>query len=121
MTTLFGVNISKIVSDNIGPGVLPATLIVVTRATRTGTSTQGIKPTEVSVSGKGFTDSFSAGQVDGTIVKRDDVKVVLIADSFASTINPKAGDKITVEGNTYRIISVERDPASATYTCHSRK
>lgn len=120
MTTLFGVNISKLVADNIGPGVLDATLIVVTAGTRTS-STSGVQPTETSIAGKGFTDSFSAGSIDGTVIKEDDVSIVLIADTFASPISPKGGDKITIEGSTYRVIRVERDPAAATYTCLSRK
>ena len=120
MTTMFGVNISQIIADEVGPGVFPATLTIVTPGTRTS-STSGVKPTETTSSGRGFVESFDAGSIDGSIIKKDDVSAILIADTFTPAINPKAGDKVTIQGSTYRIQSVNRDPASATYTCHSRK
>ena len=92
MTTMFGVNISQIIADEVGPGVFPATLTIVTPGTRTS-STSGVKPTETTSSGRGFVESFDAGSIDGSIIKKDDVSAILIADTFTPAINPKAGDK----------------------------
>lgn len=116
---LFGAKISKEILKAIGPGVLPATLIKVTSGTRTpGSLTDGTNPTSVSYSGRGFVDDYNLEQKSNTLVQEGDRMVVLIGDSFSVT--PETSDKITIEGSTYVIVSVMRDPDAATYTCQVR-
>lgn len=119
---LFGVNISGIIAQEIGPGVLPATLIVVTPGTRSATaSTSGSVPTESLITGRGFIDDYSERLVDGTVVQRGDKKITLIGDTFTGFPVPKPGDKVTIEGSQFRIVGpVKRDPAAATYECQCR-
>ena len=119
---LFGVDISGIIAQEIGPGVLPATLIVFTPGIRSAIdSTGGTLPTEASVEGRGFIDDYSENEVDGTLVQRGDKKIILIGDTFTGFPVPKPNDKITIEGITFKIVGpVKRDPAAATYECQSR-
>lgn len=120
MSELFGVNISGIIADEIGPGVFDAVLIQTIEGARTS-STSGRTVTENPIAGRGFVDMFDTKDIDGQNVKSEDVKVVLIADTFPGLPIPKTGDKVSILGNVYRILDRVTDPASATHTCHSRK
>lgn len=100
---------------------LPATLIKVTPGTRTpGAASAGTNPTSTSYAGAGILDDFSAAEIDGTIIISGDRLVTLFGASIASGKVPLPDDKVTIGGATYRIISVQNDPANATYTCHAR-
>lgn len=113
---LFGVNISKLIKDSVGPGVLNATLTVVTPASRTaGDLTDGTNPTTTDYDCKGFIDSKEKRRSSGTLVEDGDEVIVLIGDTIGAV--PKVGDRITIEGKTYTIKQLDRDPAAATYTC----
>ena len=118
---LFGVNISKLIKDNIGPGVLDATLIKSTPGTRTpGNLTGGTNPTEVSYPCKGFIDVQRVRFMNGTQVRDGSKIIVLVGDTIDG---PVPGDRITIEGTTYAIPvdgTIDRDPAAAVYTCEVR-
>lgn len=120
---LFGIDIAKIVADNIGPGVLSAVLTVVTPGTRTpGQLTGGTNPTTATYACKGFIDSKAQRNRDGQLVSDGTEKVLLIGNTIASgTVSPSIGDKVTIEGATYTIEVVDRDPAGATFTLIVRK
>jgi len=120
MPELFGLDIAGIIGDEIGPGVLPATLIKVTPGVRdVNDLTSGINPTEQSFDGRGFIDSYSDSQIDGTLIKIGDRKITLIGSTFEAI--PEPTDKITIEGLTHRIVNpIKRDPAAATYECQCR-
>lgn len=121
MPNLFGIDIAGLLAQEIGPGVLPAILIVVTPGTRDPLNpTSGVRPTEVSITGRGFIEDYEDREIDGTLVKDGDRKITLIANTFPNQPVPKSEDKITIEGTTYIIKRVARDPAAATYTCQSR-
>ena len=99
---------------------LPATLIKVTPGTRTPTNLSGgTNPTETSYTARGFID-YEDDDIDGTIVQRGDRIVSLFGASMTSGIFPANGDKVTMDGATYRIIHVRRDPAAALYECQAR-
>lgn len=114
---LFGVNISKLVADNIGPGVLDATLVSHTPGTRSADPTAGRQPTSISFPCKGFIDSKSREEIGGTLVKDGDVVIVLLGDTInGGGTAPVLNDRVLIEGKTYRIGGLDRDPAAATYT-----
>lgn len=118
---LFGVDISGIIKDNIGPGVLDATLIKFTPGTRTpGQLTGGTNPTNASFPCRGFIDKQMNRDRDGTLISDGTVKIVLIGDTIDSgnaASAPTTNDRVTIEGKTYTISGpVDRDPAAATYT-----
>lgn len=119
---LFGVNISKLINDNVGSGVNDCTLTKVTSGTRTaGQLTGGTNPTPVDYPCRGFRDTIDANRIDGTMVQSTDVMVALMGDSIAGgTITPEPGDRVTVLGVEYNIIMVETDPALAVYSCTAR-
>jgi len=120
---LFGVNISKLIKDNVGTGVLDATLTVVTNTTRlAGSLTAGRRPTEATHACKGFIDSQQVRDVNGTLVDDGTKLIILIGDTInGGATAPGTADKITIEGDTYNIEAIDRDPAAATYSCTCRK
>jgi len=121
---LFGVNISKLIKDNVGPGVLDATLTKFTPGTRTGGSlTGGTQPTSTAYACKGFIDSQEVRDVNGTLVDDGTKLIVLIGDTIdggTAASAPSTGDNITIEGTIYGIEAIDRDPAAATYSCTVR-
>lgn len=119
---LAGVDVSGIIKKEIGDKMLtdPVHDVVLTSivaGTRTGNLTGGTNPTETSHTCKGFIDSQNRKSIGGTLVEDGDIVVVLIGDSISPAVVPKGQDKITIEGSTYRIKGLDRDPAAATYTC----
>jgi len=116
---LFGVNISKLIKDNIGPGVLDAVLTVVTQGSRTGGNlTGGKNPTDVDHACKGFIDSQETRDANGTLVNDGTRTIVLIGDTInGGATAPSTKSRITIEGVEYPIEAIDRDPAAAVYTC----
>ena len=115
---LFGINISKLIKDNVAPGVLDATLTVVTAGTRTpGTLTGGTNPTTQDYSCRGFIDTQAVRDISGTLVDDGTKTIVLIGDTInGGATAPSTADRVTIEGTTYTIEAIDRDPAAATYT-----
>jgi len=120
---LFGVDISGLIKENIGPGVLDATLIVYTTGTRSPTQpTGGTNPTTVSHACKGFIDSQNKKDLSGTLAADGSKIVVLIGDTInGGNTAPTTADRVTIEGTTYTIEKIDRDPAAATYTMQVRE
>jgi len=120
MPTLFGVDIAGIINRELGPKLLPLTLTGYTAGTRTvGQLSGGTNPTSSTATGRGFTEDYSEGQIDGDTVKVGDRKVVILGASVS--LIPAPGMTVTIEGVAYRIERVKRDPAAATYTCQVRR
>lgn len=67
---------------------------------------------------RGFTDEYDASWRAGGLINTGDVKIIIIADTIE--IEPAAGDQVTVRGKTYTAISVEADPAKATWAIQGR-
>lgn len=118
---LFGVNISGLIKEFIGPGVLDATLTKSTPGNRTvGQLTGGRNPTTTTYACKGFIDKQARQDFDGTLISDGQVMIVLIGDTIdGGNTKVDAGDRITIEGVSYVIEKLDRDPAAATYTCLS--
>lgn len=119
---LFGVNISGIIKQVVGPGVLDAVLTKTTPGTRTvGALTAGTNPTTTDYPCRGFIDSQAVKFRSGTTVQNGRKVVVLIGDTIdGGAVAPEPGDRIMIEGTTYVIPeggTIDRDPAGATYTC----
>ncbi len=119
---LFGIDIAKLINDNVGSGVLDAILIVWTAGTRSSSQpTSGTTPTSVSHGCKGFIDSQATKNLKGTLTTDGTKVIILIGDSIngGNTI-PKTKDHVTIEGATYSIEKIDRDPAAATYSLQAR-
>lgn len=119
----FGVDIAGEINANVSPGLpTTATLTKRTPGTRTpGQLTDGTQPTGTSATFKCVVSDYRAGQIDGTLIQTGDRKVLLIAESGSASLAPAAGDRLAVEGATYFVVSVGRDPAAATYACQVRR
>ncbi|MCH9664661.1 MAG: hypothetical protein K0U41_02295 [Gammaproteobacteria bacterium] len=121
MPELFGIDIAGIVAQEIGPRVLPATLIVITRGPR-----DPADPTEPGPEirtphpCRGFIEDYDDDKIDGTLVQRGDRLVTLIGGTLPSGIIPTGSDKVTIEDSTYNVERIKRDPAAATYQCQVR-
>jgi len=123
MPKLFGIDIAKEVSQafNNGRDLLPATLIKVTSGDRTtGSLTGGTNPTERKFSCRGIRSAIDRNRIDETLVQNATDSVLLLAATLPSSIVPATDDKIIIEGQTFFVVNVMIDPASATYTCLSR-
>ena len=125
-TRIAGIDVSGIVNKEIGQKVLTspehnAILIKVVAGVRTGNLTGGTNPVETPFTCKGFIDVQRKKTIGGTLVKAGDVIVVLIGDSIEGGQIPVGQDKVTIEGRTYLIRGLDRDPAAATYTLVCKK
>lgn len=101
---------------------LPATLTKATAGTRTpGDISGGTNPSTTDYAAQGYIDSYAIALIDGTLILENDRKITLLGASIAGGVTPANGDKITIDGTTYRVIRVDRDPASATYSCQARE
>lgn len=121
MPDIFGVDLAGIMADELGPLVFDQTLIVVTDTRDPNNSTKRIK-SEVRHTCKGFIDVFDDGMINGTTIKFSDRKIVILGGTLPVGVVPTSGDMIVAEGQTFTITEggVRRDPAGATYECHSR-
>lgn len=121
MPNLFGVDIAKEINDAMGSGLLAATLIKVTPGTpTTGSLTSGSNPKTSSSSCRGVIEEYDSREIDGTIIYMGDRKVLLLGGSLPSGTVPTPGDRVTIEGSTFDVVGVKRDPAAASYTCQVR-
>lgn len=121
MPSLFGVDIASEINQAMGQGLLPVTLTKATTGTRTtGSLTSGTVPSTDDYTGRGFLSDYKDRQINGTSVLTGDRKVSILGASLPTGIVPAAADKVTIEGSTFNIVNVKRDPAAAMYTCQVR-
>lgn len=96
------------------------TLTKVTPGTRSGADPlAGTAPTSTAYACKGFVAEYEARQVDGSIIRAGDRQVIIMGATLAG-VAPAPSDHVTVDGERYVVVRVERDPAAATYTCQAR-
>ena len=122
MVELFGIDIAQLIDDNISDGLPDVVLIKVTPGTRDPSDvTGGTQPTSASFAAKGFIEDYTDFEFNSTSVQIGDRKITLIGNSIESLQIPDTGDRITIEGETWNIMNVKRDPAAATYICQGRQ
>ena len=121
MPDIFRAGIAAEIAKALGPLVFDQTLTKAAKSRDPADSTKVIT-VETNHACKGFIDVFTDKWVNGTTVKIDDHKIVILGASLPTGIVPEPGDKITAEGKVYVIVKdgVTRDPAGATYECQSR-
>ena len=121
---LFNIDLATLVSDSLGGGLLPATLVKVTAGTLTaGALTAGTTPQRQSFACRGVVLDYSDYEVRGGLVKTGDRKVLLLAKTIDGGAVPAPNDLVTIEDVEYLIVEdgVRRDPAGATYECRARR
>jgi len=124
----FGINdMPKLIQDALGGGqaVVAATLHSRAEGARSGGITSGRTIVETDYSCRGFIDYQRTADLTGTLVEDGTKVIILLGNSInGGNTAPKPGDRITIEGVKYHIADdteIDRDPASATYTCEVRE
>lgn len=124
MAKLLEGGIAKLVAKSLKAAkmTMPATLIKVTAGTRAPDAVSGgTNPTEASFAAKGFVADRTYRLVDGVSVQANDRVYALLGATIASGQRPVANDRLTIDGETYRLEAVQTDPARAVYICLARK
>ena len=117
MPDILKAGIAKKVHQALGGLLFPMVLIKVRQGNR-GEATSGPNPVSTEYSVKGFLSHYKVSQIDGTLVQVNDRKALLLGESVP--VAPSPGDLIRAEGKTWKVITVTRDPAGATYSCQVR-
>lgn len=128
-STLFGGVIGRELAAALGPQLGPngaATLIKTTARDRsTADPLAGTRATATSYDAQGFVASYEDSDLAGGRVQTGDRKIVLLGVTIQghglTGVVPEPGDRVTIGGETYQIVTVAADPALATYTCQGRK
>jgi hypothetical protein len=122
--TLFGIDMAGVINEAMGADLLPATLTRPVPGTRASGSLSGgetVGATSAAYPCRGFCEDYTAREIDGTHVRIGDRKILLLGGSLPDAIDPQPGDTIAIEGTSWRVQRVERDPAAATFTCQGRR
>lgn len=103
-------------TDALTSAGIPAACTV----TRLETSGPPWNPTteQVPYACSGWQDQYSAAERANASVLISDAKVFVLVASLA--IMPAPGNSISINGSTYSIISVQRDPAGACWEIQAR-
>lgn len=120
MPDLFGLDVKGLVADALAGQLVPGTLVETVVGARTGDVTAGRAQTAVNHSFEGVLDDYETDEVDGTTVQAGDRRVLVIAGSLVSPVVPQPNWNVTIEGQTYRVTRVLRDPAAATWELNAR-
>lgn len=128
MPKLFGVDIAGIVGASMGPGFPKATLTRVSPTDRSYTYlSDGTNPESVSYDCRAIIEpqaKVSAGTFGefsaGDLLAEERTTVLVLAATLPAGVVPVGGDRITAEGKVYSVVSVDRDPAAATYSLTCR-
>ena len=67
---------------------------------------------------RGWVESFSRFEVERSLVRATDRKVVVLADTLA--VQPNETGRVVVDGETLSVVSVRSDPARATWEIQAR-
>lgn len=121
MPDIFGVDLAGLILEHLGPQVFAQVLTKSVRGEDPANSTKTIT-VDTDYPCRGFIDEFKDEWVNGTTVKVNDRKIVILGASLPIGVVPEPGDKILAEGKSWTIVKegVKRDPAAATYECQSK-
>lgn len=123
----FGVDLPGILKDALADALLPGILTRTINAIPSPATLTG--PPNASYTShtfRGFVDEWPGSFPMNysfeprTTVQRGDVVVTILQKTIRPFVRPKAGDAVKIEGDTYTIVSVGRDPANAMYKLQAR-
>ena len=119
MTRIFGVDFPQLMKQVVAPGLPSYTLVKSRAGTRADDdSTGGVRPTTSRVRFRGVIEELRRSREDDTLVQRRRVRMLILAATLPSRVEPEVGDKIEADRVTYNVHEVPtRDPASATFVC----
>lgn len=123
MAKLLQGGIAKLVAKGLKSAkmTMDATLIKVAPGARGATVSAGTNPTETSFSAKGFAPGRKYDLIDKVQVGGNGRVYALLGATIAGGQRPVANDRITIDGETFRLEAVQTDAARAIYLCLVRK
>ena len=117
---IFGVNLAKELAKGMKAGLPKGTLEVVTQGSPSaGALTSGANPATSRYTFSG-TMEYATSQIEETLTEFGERTILILGGTLPEGVAPKPGDRIVFEGGTFNVVSVERDPAAATYSCGVR-
>ena len=115
---LFGVDISGIIAQAVGPGLMPVTITRKIAGDRTAGNLTGgrARSPQVFVGTRGVWEDLPKTPPAGVTFELNDRIALLIGDTIPAGGLPQRDDAIEIEGLTlFAVQLIERDPAKATY------
>lgn len=125
MPKLFGVNIAGILNKELAPGLLRGKLYSpqdVIRDPDNPTVGLAADGGVITHNFQGIIQSYSDDEIDNNLILKEDRKILIIAESLKPSVVPATGMYIEMSDapGVWIVVSVARDPASATYICQGR-
>lgn len=108
-------DIRKIVDNAVSSLLLDATYHAVAL---TDNGVGRFTETETDHATKGFVDTYSDFTIANGGAQAGDYKITVIQLQLTPT--PAIGDRITIDGQKYKIVAIKEDPASATWEFKAR-
>ena len=113
---LFGANISGRIAKRLGRRLPRGTLLKEVQGTRDANNlASGRRGTPTEHRFRGIRMGLSALKKDTIIPDARDA-VMILGDTIKPATIPVEGDRVLVEGITFTIVGIDRDPDAATYT-----
>lgn len=70
--------------------------------------------------GRGWTEQYSDESRDGTLIDQDDVRVMVLTTTIDIEPTDDGTDKLAVHGQTFTIMSVQRDASGTFFVIQGR-
>lgn len=116
MSILLDGQLADILSDALIANDLPYPVVI--RRTETDSDPFNPSTTIVDYPASGWSDTYAARDVDGTLIRSTDTRAFVLCNS--TTITPATTDKYVVGSKAYTIVSVQRDPAGTCWVVQAR-
>ena len=121
---MFGIDLAREIDQAFisagGTGDVGAVLESITPGVGTDADPNLLATTSTFHTARGFIDDYDDNKIDETIIRKGDRRVFLFGASITPPIAPKTNDKVEIEGDTYNVERVKRDPAGAGYVLQAR-
>lgn len=79
----------------------------------------GTNPTSTTYAGRGFIER-TGRFMDGTLVAEGSVLISVLGGSISSGAGVEVGDRITINGSTYKVSKVPTDGVEAVFECEAK-
>ena len=118
MPILFNVDIADRINKALGDKLLGGTLTQRRLADPAPGQPKGEARYETTAHAfRGLIKSLTRRAREGTTATQAGQAVLILGASLPPRVVPDVGDTIHIEDQTFKVGSVKRDPAAATYTC----
>lgn len=120
MSLKLPVNVANLVAKNFSKIMIRVTLTKRVPGVRSSTApSQGAPLSTATFVGKGFVEDYEENRIDGDSIRVGDRRIMILANTMKG-VTPNPQDIVNIEGRSYHVISVKRDPADATWSMQAR-